>query len=117
MLDTERRLQELRQRIPAFACIPGCHDCCGPVTASSTEVARLPCRSEASHQAALDKLDCVYLGEHGCEVYGERPLICRLFGTTPHLPCPNGRRPGRLIEPGTENAIHAFLASTRQVLL
>jgi hypothetical protein len=117
MIETERHLEELRQRIPTFACIPGCHDCCGPVTASSTEVARLPCKSLATHREALDKLDCVYLGEHGCEVYGERPLICRLFGTTPRLPCPNGRRPDEMIEAGTENAIHAVLASTRQVLL
>jgi hypothetical protein len=43
MIETERRLEELRQRIPTFTCVPGSHDCCGPVTASSTEVARLPC--------------------------------------------------------------------------
>lgn len=106
-----------RKQIPTFACIPGCHDCCGPVTASSEEVARLPIKSDAEHDAALSELNCVYLGTNGCQVYEERPLICRLFGTTPALPCPNGKRPAVMIEPKIESQIHGFLAETRQVLL
>jgi hypothetical protein len=106
-----------RVRIPAFECIPGCHDCCGPVTASSEEVSRLPLRSDTEHQAALAKFSCPYLGQNGCQVYGERPLICRLFGTTPNLPCPNGKKPTQMIDPKIEKDIHQFLAITRQVLL
>lgn len=112
-----RKLDELRRRIPSFACIVGCHDCCGPVTASSEEMARLPLKTEAEHEAALAELGCPHLGEHGCEVYGERPLICRLFGTTPSLLCPNGKRPVYMIDPRTEAEIHQFLANTRQVLV
>lgn len=112
-----RKLDELRQRIPTFTCIVGCHDCCGPVTASSEEMARLPLKTEAEHEAALAELSCPHLGDHGCEVYGERPLICRLFGTTPRLLCPNGMRPVYMIDPRTEAEIHQFLASTRQVLV
>lgn len=106
-----------RNHIPAFACVPGCHDCCGPVTASSDEVARLPAKTEVEHQAALDQYNCPYLGKNGCEVYGERPLICRLFGTTPNLPCPNGKAPIEMIDSNIERQIHQFLAETRQVLL
>jgi len=106
-----------RQRIPAFACKPGCHDCCGPVTASSEEVGRLPIKTEAEHDAALSELNCVYLGANGCQVYGERPLICRLFGTSPTLPCPHGKGPVDMVEPVIEQQIHHFLATTRQVLL
>ena len=113
----EQVLDGLRERIPSFRCIVGCHDCCGPVIASSIEVARLPARSEADHAAALASLDCVYLGAHGCEVYDERPLICRLFGTTPRLACPNGRRPVYLVDTRTEEEIARFLAGSRQVLL
>ena len=112
-----RKLDELRSRIPSFTCIVGCHNCCGPVTASSEEMARLPLKTKAEHEAALADLSCPHLGEQGCEVYGERPLICRLFGTTPRLPCPNGRRPVYMIDPRTEAEIHQFLASTRQVLV
>ena len=111
------KIRYLRGRIPGFECVPGCHDCCGPVTASSEEMARLPVKSDAEHDAALAELNCVHLGPQGCEVYGERPLICRLFGTTPRLPCPNGRRPDVWIEPHIEAQVHRLIATTRQVLV
>jgi len=110
-------IEALRERIPTFRCVVGCHDCCGPVTASSEEVARLPVKTDEEHDAALQELSCPYLGKHGCEVYAERPLICRLFGTTPRMPCPNGMRPVYMVDPATEDAVHRFLANTRQVLL
>lgn len=107
----------LRSRIPAFVCKPGCHDCCGPVTASSEEMANLPVKSIAQHEAAHAELNCPYLGKNGCEAYDERPLICRLFGTTPRLPCPNGNRPQIMIAPEIEGQINHFLLNTRQVLI
>jgi hypothetical protein len=112
-----RELEALRERIPTFRCVVGCHDCCGPVTASALEVGRLPVRTEAEHAAALARLDCVHLGPHGCQAYDERPLVCRLFGTTPRLPCPNGRRPVYLVDRRTEAAIQRFMQGTRQVLV
>ncbi|HAV70704.1 MAG TPA: zinc/iron-chelating domain-containing protein [Stenotrophomonas sp.] len=110
-------IQRLREQIPTFRCIVGCTDCCGPVTASSEEVARLPIKSDAEHAAALADLSCPYLGKQGCEVYEERPLICRMFGTTPSLRCPNGQRPVYMLDEAVEAEIHQFLRSTRQVLL
>ena len=117
MSPNQRKLLELRERIPSFGCVAGCHDCCGPVTASSEEMARLPRKSDAVRDAALADLSCPHLGEHGCEAYGERPLICRLFGTTPRLACPRGQRPERMVDARTERAIHIFLVQTRQVLV
>lgn len=107
----------LRRHIPAFDCIPGCHDCCGPVTASSEEVARLPVKNNAAHDAALAELNCVYLGKQGCEVYDERPLICRVFGTTPKLACPHGKRPATMIDPAIAMQIEQYAHATRQVLI
>jgi uncharacterized protein len=107
----------LRQRIPAFACQPGCHDCCGPVTASSEEMARLPRIGAEVHAQALAELSCPHLGENGCQVYAERPLICRLFGTTPRLACPNGKRPDTMIDAEIEQQVYRYFASTRQVLV
>ena len=46
---TSRKIDQLRLQIPSFACVPGCHDCCGPVTASSEEMSRLPVKSDAEH--------------------------------------------------------------------
>jgi hypothetical protein len=112
-----QKIRDLRWQIPSFECVPGCHDCCGPVTTSSEEMARLPRKTFAEQEAALNELNCVHLGPNGCTVYDERPLICRLFGTTESLPCPNGRRPEVLIHPRVEKQVHEFIASTRQVLV
>ena len=112
-----RKLRDLREQIPAFACVAGCHDCCGPVTASSEEMSRLPRKADNVRDAALADLSCPHLGEHGCEVYDERPLICRLFGTTPRLACPRGVGPAQMINRKTERQIDLFLLQTRQVLV
>jgi len=112
-----RRIDQLRLEIPGFACVPGCHDCCGPVTTSSIEMSRLPVKSDAEHEVALADWRCVHLGPQGCEVYDQRPLICRLFGTTPSLPCPRGRGPETPIDPRIERQVHRLIASTRQVLV
>ena len=117
MTANSQKIRFFRQRIPAFECQPGCHDCCGPVTTSSEEMSRLPVISEASHAAALADLSCPHLGSSGCQVYLERPLICRLFGTTPRLACPNGMRPAEMIDAGVEQQIFAFFKDTRHVLV
>jgi Fe-S-cluster containining protein len=117
MTKNSQKIRFFRERIPTFSCTPGCHDCCGPVTASSEEVSRLPEKTDQEHQDALAEYNCPYLGENGCEVYDERPLICRLFGTTPRMPCPNNRAPEEMIDERIEKRIHDFLRETRQVLL
>jgi len=50
-------------------------------------------------------------------VYEERPMICRLFGTTPRMACPRGRGPEPMIDPAAEQLVHQFIATTRQVLV
>ncbi|MBI5460846.1 MAG: YkgJ family cysteine cluster protein [Gammaproteobacteria bacterium] len=117
MTSNSQALRFLRRHIPSFECVPGCHDCCGPVTASSEEMARLPVKSAAVHAAALAELSCPHLGDTGCQVYAGRPLICRLFGTTPRLTCPNGRRPEVMIDPHIEQQIDRYFSATRQVLV
>lgn len=117
MNSNTRKIRFFRSQIPSFECVPGCHDCCGPVTAASEEMALLPIKSEAEHASALAEFACPYLGDKGCEVYADRPLICRMFGTTPRLACPNGRRPSVLLDPQVERQIFQFFATTRQVLL
>lgn len=80
-------------------------------------MARLPRKSEVVHEAALAALSCPHLGENGCEAYEELPLICRLFGTTPSLRCPNGRAPKAMTDSKVEQQIHWFARHTRQVLV
>lgn len=117
MSPNSQQIRFLRRHIPAFECVPGCHDCCGPVTTSSEEMARLPVISDAAHAVALAEFSCPHLGKTGCQVYAERPLICRLFGTTPRLACPHGKRPAVMIAPHIEQQIERYFAATRQVLV
>lgn len=117
MNDNREIIVRLREQIPSFSCVKGCHDCCGPVTTSSEEMSRLPVKTDAEHDAALSEFNCVHLGPHGCEVYTERPLICRLFGTTDSLPCPNGKGPEDKVAPEVEEQVHHYIATTRQVLV
>ena len=112
-----QKIRFFRRRIPAFDCVPGCHDCCGPVTASSEEMFDLPPVSDAIRAVALDSLSCPHLGESGCTVYASRPLICRVFGTTPRLPCPRGMWQEQMIDPQLDGRIERFLTETRQVLV
>ncbi|MGO4306521.1 YkgJ family cysteine cluster protein [Cupriavidus sp. RAF12] len=112
-----QKIRFLRSRIPTFECTPGCHDCCGPVTTSTEEMSRLPAKSDAEHEIALANLSCPHLDTKGCSVYAERPLICRLFGTTPRLACPNGNRPDKMIDLDIEQEIQRFFVETRHVLV
>jgi uncharacterized protein len=114
---TFQKIRFFRERIPTFACKSGCHDCCGPVTTSSEEMSRLPRLDDAVHEAALTAFSCPHLGPRGCTVYKERPLVCRLFGTTPRMPCPEGQRPEEMIDERLEQDIHRFFKETRQVLV
>jgi uncharacterized protein len=80
-------------------------------------MAWLPVKSVAEHDFAMANLSCPHLGDSGCQVYAERPMICRLFGTTPRLPCPNGLRPEVMIDARIERRMHLFFAKMRQVLV
>ncbi len=77
----------------------------------------LPVKSDQAHAAALAELSCPYLGDKGCQVYDDRPLICRLFGTTPRLACPNGNRPDVMVDEKIEQQVYQFNQDTRQVLV
>lgn len=91
-----KELQKLYDRIPAFRCIPGCTDCCGPVPFSRLEWQRIP-----DKRAGDASLTCPYARNGHCEIYDRRPFICRLMGATsdPKLRCPHGCGPDRPLPP------------------
>jgi uncharacterized protein len=113
----ERRLLEkLYARIPKMQCIPGCHDCCGPVSGSCEEIKRAPLLKSFEHKLEFmiefnvhceSCLSCPYASESGCAIYDDRPLICRLYGATEdsHLQCPHGRAPERKLTIAQTRAI------------
>ena len=113
----EQVVRFYRDKIPPFACVPGCHDCCGPVPASSWERAQLPAVPKLTRLAALAHLDCPHLGPQGCTVYDQRPLLCRIFGTVESLPCPHGRRPAKMLPAHVEGEINRFFQAKRHELI
>ncbi|MGT2431225.1 YkgJ family cysteine cluster protein [Cupriavidus basilensis] len=70
-----------------------------------------------STKLRFENLSCPHLGSKGCQVYAERPLICRLFGTTPRLACPNGNGPEVMVDPDIDRRIQRFFVETRHVLV
>lgn len=87
----EEILDNLIKQIPSFECIPGCHDCCGPVPMSKTELKAI----KGVKRSPSVKLSCPYECKKGCAIYEHRPLICRLFGAVndPLLKCHHGFMP------------------------
>lgn len=80
------------REIPPVPCIEGCTDCCGPVPFTLAEWARVPEKRQATHSR------CCPYANNGCDIYDQRPLVCRLFGAVadePLLECPHGRRAAR----------------------
>jgi len=84
-----RKLKQIYAQIPAIECKPGCTDCCGPVPFSKTEWQLIPeIRKGVS-------INCPYSISGKCDIYDQRPFMCRIFGTAddPHLKCPHGCKP------------------------
>lgn len=100
------QIQKIADRIPAFECIPGCTDCCGPVPFSPseweavTEKKDMPTTDTAELLMKLSQgvsVTCPYaVKEVGCAIYEQRPIMCRIYGTVEDLRCPHGKRPETL---------------------
>ncbi len=104
--------------MPAYSCAPDCNDCChGTILMSFVEYVNIIAHMENWHEKSRyeffksrlgileeeGKLLCPFVNddrekEH-CSIYGERPLICRVFGTSA-APCdsdiPHPHYPDRL---------------------
>jgi hypothetical protein len=102
-----QKIQALYERIPIFPCIKGCTDCCGVVPFAQAEWENIPDKRYAI-LSAPDALTCPYSKEGTCAIYSDRPLLCRLFGTSqaPLLQCPHGRKPETLL---TEDETKALI--------
>lgn len=86
----KQRLEGLYAKIPKVKnCKTGCSDCCGPVPWSIVEAARA---GSGPHLPAAGCMDCPHSTPRGCNIYTDRPLMCRLFATVkdPMLTCPHG---------------------------
>lgn len=85
-----RRLEAVYARIPKVSCTGACVACCGPVVMTPLEASR------TEHPNDMVALRCPKLSPLGtCTVYDRRPVVCRLYGTTPRLACDFGCVPER----------------------
>lgn len=55
-------------------------------------------QDRAGHALDTDEqMNCTMLKHGRCSVYSARPVICRLWGVVPSMPCPWGCKPERML--------------------
>lgn len=95
-----KQLQELYDMIPEFKCKKGCHECCGMISwlAIEEEPIRIFMKEHnikyvrwGIDDYLQNQLLCPYLKGDKCIIYEVRPLVCRLYGNSPDLPCPHAK--------------------------
>ena len=97
-MNERTRLRRVYRQIPAMECKGLCQGACGPIAMTATEAKRIEDATGRALKMVRDDKRCGYLGEDGkCEVYAQRPLICRLWGADETLRCPHGCRPKKLL--------------------
>ncbi len=94
--------------VPRIACKGKCQGSCGPIMATDREREHFESTSRKKFPDAVqimrnainngDPIECPYLNPLGqCDVYQFRPLVCRLWGVVPEMPCPYGCTPERML--------------------
>jgi len=86
------RLGKMRRQVPPFRC-HRCGGCCGPhvpcLRIEATEIAGYA-RTHGISAQTDRPMDCPWLRNgNECLVYAVRPMLCRLQGLIPGLPCPH----------------------------
>ena len=84
------KIEKLYKQIPSFKCKEGCADCCGIIPWARSEWEPIADKREQTSE------HCPYIDETGrCEVYYQRPFMCRLYGAADDslLRCPKGCGP------------------------
>lgn len=92
VLVTHAFVRRLWDQVPDAGCKGLCIDSCGPVVASDEE-AEILADLGAVLDFDRDTLTCNQLVDGRCSVYENRPLLCRLWGAVPKMPCPFGCEP------------------------
>ena len=86
--DKQKILNNLRECIPGFECVPGCTQCCSHVPWSFYEAGLLS--KEKRMKLNHFSLKCSFSTDLGCSVYADRPITCRIFAVCEGMICPRG---------------------------
>jgi hypothetical protein len=104
-------IDDLYRMIPDFLCTPGCHECCSTFgvpsrTREEEERIRRFMAERGMAAVAARGTTCPHLViGFGCSIYSVRPLICRLYGTSPTYRCVRGVSPLHLLHEDEEAEI------------
>jgi Fe-S-cluster containining protein len=98
MFDIEvikNNMETIYNQIPDFEC-KHCHKCCGPIIWFKAEEILMKdyMRKHKIENVKLtdddfqkNEMKCPFLKNDRCIIYQVRPIVCRLQGNTPDLPC------------------------------
>ena len=106
-------IEDLYNLIPDFICTKGCYECCknfGVPSRTQVEDERVKAflRKNSMQPGKAIGNTCPYLNETGCSIYPARPLICRLYGTSPNYRCRMEVAPLRMLHEDEEADIFHF---------
>jgi len=93
-----RIIMQIRALLPPVPCLTGCSQCCENVGSSGERFfSRWEWAQIHDKRRFPEKGPCPYLVGTKCDIYHDRPLICRVFGTTQGtlLSCKKGCVPER----------------------
>jgi len=89
------RLDRAYAMVPVIECRGLCVDSCGPVIPSTAEAERIARRHHTEVDFNRTTYSCTLLKDGQCSIYADRPLLCRLWGVVPKMPCVFGCSPIR----------------------
>ena len=94
-----KRIKIIYAQIPSFEC-KHCQMCSNPIFWIKPEEINIQeyLRKHNLSYITLSEIEflrnnmkCPYLQNNRCSIYPVRPLVCRLQGLIPELPCPNNK--------------------------
>lgn len=93
-IDMNTALQKIYSQVPRLQCKGHCHIYCTVIPTHPAEAENIIEKHGAVPLPTKDKLRCSYLGEDKrCQIYEDRPLICRLWGAVRKMKCEWGCSP------------------------
>lgn len=93
--EIKNNMENIYKQIPDFDC-KHCHRCCGPIIWFKTEDILIEDYMKkhkienvklTSDEFQKNKMKCPFLKNDRCTIYEVRPIVCRLQGNIPDLPC------------------------------
>lgn len=115
---TEAVVDAVYAGLPRMRCKQGpqCVASCHSIAMTTVERERIAQRTGLNIADGWYRNGCPALNPFGsCRIYLDRPMVCRLWGMVPSMPCPHGCVPegGMMTEAEGRAAMGALLAMDR----